>query len=221
MPPRESLRPVRNANVDEYVRIRASQGARSVKVNGRQPIVDSEIGWDDVPARRSRRRHPVAAADDWGLVESDAWVVEPPPAPERLLSTRDQARRERSAQAARAELTGQSGPDLGPLENESEISAARIDHAGADVSVSAAATDDIWGVRPTVSGERRTIVITGRGAEGQLPRRRGWEASLPLHERSGFKPDRVAMWAVLLGVILLLVAATSSHAAMLATHLAH
>ena len=69
--------------------------------------------------------------------------------------------------------------------------------------------------------ERRTIVITGRGAEGQLPRRRGWDASLPLHERAGFKPDRVAMWAVLLGVILLLVAAASSHGAILATHLGH
>jgi hypothetical protein len=30
------------------------------------------------------------------------------------------------------------------------------------------------------------------------------------------RPDRIAMWAVLLGVILLLAAATSSHAAMLA-----
>jgi hypothetical protein len=44
---------------------------------------------------------------------------------------------------------------------------------------------------------------------------------LPLHERSGFKPDRVALWAVLLGVILLLVAAASSHAATLAAHVAH
>ena len=72
-----------------------------------------------------------------------------------------------------------------------------------------------------MSEGRRTIVITGRGAERQLPRRRGWEGSLPLHERSGFKPDRVAMWAVLLGVMLLLVAAASSHAAMLTTHLGH
>ena len=33
------------------------------------------------------------------------------------------------------------------------------------------------------------------------------------YERAGFRPDRVAMWAVLLGVVLVLVAATSSHAA--------
>ena len=83
MPPRESLRPVTNADVDEYVRIRATQGVRAARVGGRAPIVDSDISWDDVPARRSRRRHPVAAADDWGLAESDAWVVEPQPASER------------------------------------------------------------------------------------------------------------------------------------------
>jgi hypothetical protein len=36
------------------------------------------------------------------------------------------------------------------------------------------------------------------------------------HERPGFRPDRAAMWAVLLGLLLVLVAATSSHAAVLA-----
>lgn len=59
---------------------------------------------------------------------------------------------------------------------------------------------------------RRTVTIRGRGAErtpvryGRPPTRR--------HERDGFRPDRVAMWAVLLGVLLVLVAVTSSHAAV-------
>jgi hypothetical protein len=44
---------------------------------------------------------------------------------------------------------------------------------------------------------------------------------LPRHERAGFRPDRAAMWAVLLGVILMLAAATSSHAATLAAHALH
>ena len=63
---------------------------------------------------------------------------------------------------------------------------------------------------------RRTVKIQGRGAERNLihssrrPQRRPSERR---HERAGFKPDRVAMWAVLLGVLLILVAATSSHAA--------
>jgi hypothetical protein len=35
-----------------------------------------------------------------------------------------------------------------------------------------------------------------------------------VRERAGGRPDRVAMWAVLLGVLLVLAAATSSHAAV-------
>jgi hypothetical protein len=34
------------------------------------------------------------------------------------------------------------------------------------------------------------------------------------HEREGFRPDRAGLWAVLLGIVVLLVAATSSHAAI-------
>jgi hypothetical protein len=66
---------------------------------------------------------------------------------------------------------------------------------------------------------RRTVTIRGHGAdrstEDVLAARRARAArqSRPRHERAGFKPDRVAMWAVLLGIVLVLVAATSSHAA--------
>jgi hypothetical protein len=61
---------------------------------------------------------------------------------------------------------------------------------------------------------RRTITITGRGAERNLPwptdssRRR---SARRVHERAGFRPDRFAMWALFLGLLLLLVAATSAH----------
>ena len=54
-------------------------------------------------------------------------------------------------------------------------------------------------------------------AERNLPVAR---PTLRRHERAGFKPDRTAMWAVLLGLLLILVAATSAHAAVVA-HLAH
>ena len=63
-----------------------------------------------------------------------------------------------------------------------------------------------------VSG-RRTVVIKGRGAERNLwesrtaPRR---SSRLP-HHRTTFRPDRVAMWAVFLGLLLVLVAAISAH----------
>jgi hypothetical protein len=61
---------------------------------------------------------------------------------------------------------------------------------------------------------RRTVTITGRGAERNLP----WNPDAPrrrspkrAHERAGFQPDRFAKWALLMGLLLLLVAATSAH----------
>ncbi len=69
---------------------------------------------------------------------------------------------------------------------------------------------------------RRTITITGRGAErwrdfrtyDHLERH-----NAHVHGRHG-KPDRIAMWAVLLGIALAIGAATSSHAAILSAHAA-
>ena len=83
--------------------------------------------------------------------------------------------------------------------------------------------DDVRAASGGVSG-RRTVTISGHGLEGWQTRN-GTRPSgaqrhtqLRRHEREGFRPDRVAMWAVLLGIVLLLVAATSSHAAVLAAH---
>jgi hypothetical protein len=60
---------------------------------------------------------------------------------------------------------------------------------------------------------RRTVTIQGRGAERNLPwpdasRRRPQRR---MHERAGFRPDRVAMWAVMLGILLVLIAVLSAH----------
>lgn len=77
---------------------------------------------------------------------------------------------------------------------------------------------------PRAANGRRTVQITGRGSERNLPAvtRRGAERKLPpgsptlrRHERAGFQPDRAAMWAVVLGLLLILVAAASAHAAAL------
>ena len=64
---------------------------------------------------------------------------------------------------------------------------------------------------------RRTVEITGRtvGAPA-IPRLVEVERRRPARrpaERLGPRPDRIALWAVLLGFFLILVAATSTHAA--------
>jgi hypothetical protein len=65
---------------------------------------------------------------------------------------------------------------------------------------------------------RRTVLITGHGEEGYTTRNGTRPSSaqryqhLKPYERAGFRPDRVAMWAVLLGVLLMLAAVASAHA---------
>jgi hypothetical protein len=72
---------------------------------------------------------------------------------------------------------------------------------------------------------RPTVRITGYGSQRNLiyatrePRRR--RPPERAYERAGFKPDRVALWAVVLGVLLVLVATTSAHAATLLTLAGH
>ena len=75
---------------------------------------------------------------------------------------------------------------------------------------------------PAAGAGRRTITIRGQGAERYVPPRSSSRRPPERrYERAGFKPDRAAMWAVMLGVMLILAAATSAHAATLhaLTHL--
>jgi hypothetical protein len=70
---------------------------------------------------------------------------------------------------------------------------------------------------------RRTVTITGRGAERRVvPSRHGRHDQrrpyVPRHERDGFRPDRAAGLAVALALLLILVAAASGHAAVLHAH---
>jgi hypothetical protein len=55
--------------------------------------------------------------------------------------------------------------------------------------------------------ERRTIVITGQPTRVR-PRRRS-----PAQQQLAARPDRVALWAFLLGLFLILVAVATAHAA--------
>ena len=69
---------------------------------------------------------------------------------------------------------------------------------------------------------RRTVTIRGQGSERYVPTRSSSRRRPERrYERAGFRPDRTAMWAVLLGLMLILAAAASAHAATLhaLTHL--
>jgi hypothetical protein len=71
-------------------------------------------------------------------------------------------------------------------------------------------------VSRTVNGGvegRRTVTIQGRGTERGLPRSRR-RPQRPIHERNGFRPDRAALYAVLLGLFLVFAAAMSARAAV-------
>ena len=78
--------------------------------------------------------------------------------------------------------------------------------ADVDVDAPASPTD-------SAGATRRTVTIRGYGAERNLP----WPSASPrrparpVYERAGFRPDRVALWAVLLGVLLVVVAVASAH----------
>ena len=70
--------------------------------------------------------------------------------------------------------------------------------------------EDLAERRPTgrferAGGERRTITITGQAAP---PRRR----PSPAKQQLAARPDRVALWAFLLGLFLVLVAAATAYA---------
>jgi hypothetical protein len=58
---------------------------------------------------------------------------------------------------------------------------------------------------------RRTVVIRGRGAEPQTAPRRDRRPPRTVGERLGPRPDRVAAWAVALGVLLILIAILTAH----------
>lgn len=68
-------------------------------------------------------------------------------------------------------------------------------------------------------GGRRTVVIRGQAVSSRAvapaQRRRPPQRT---RDRVGHRPDRIALWAVVLGLVLILVAAGTSHAAMIPLH---
>ena len=92
--------------------------------------------------------------------------------------------------------------------------------SGHDASAHDAPAPAQWTPSGGVPG-RRTVTIRGQVADRYAtPRPSSRRRPERRYERTGFRPDRAALWAVLLGMMLILAAVTSAHAATLHT-LAH
>jgi hypothetical protein len=166
-------------------------------------------GWDWIDPRHDG--DPAVAAEAWeGKAYYDWSQTGEFGAPARPTART----RSRALRAVPAPVAAVPAPAPASRLRQRPTRAARLERAvraaapATPVEPVAAAPSD-----PVVPG-RRTVTITGRGAEAHLwaTHRRPAPRS---YERSGFKPDRIAMWAVLLGVLMILAAATSAHAALL------
>ncbi len=132
---------------------------------------------------------------------------------ERELEARD---RERLASSVRA-LDDWSTSEHEAVDRSTQDAPAAVDGAASERAGAAPAQ---WSPSGGVPG-RRTVTIRGQVADRYAtPRSSSRRRPERRYERSGFRPDRAALWAVLLGVMLILAAVTSAHAATLHT-LAH
>jgi hypothetical protein len=72
------------------------------------------------------------------------------------------------------------------------------------------AADDPFSSPPPPPGTRRTVQIRGRPGEGTVTSMARRHRPRTASDRVGPRPDRIALWVVVLGAILILLAATSS-----------
>jgi hypothetical protein len=152
-------------------------------------------------ARAAARRQARAALLEWD-------------ARERELDARD---RERLPSAVRALDDWSSSERVADDWSVEEAPPAPVAQASSEHDTVAPAA---WTPSGGVPG-RRTVTIRGQVADRYAtPRPSSRRRPERRYERSGFRPDRAALWAVLLGVMLILAAVTSAHAATLHT-LAH
>jgi hypothetical protein len=71
---------------------------------------------------------------------------------------------------------------------------------------------------PPPAGTRRTVQIKGRPSESRMPSRAQRHRGRTASDRIGARPDRIALWAVALGAILILLAAMTSSSQAAVTH---
>ena len=168
------------------------------------PSTDAPAWWADVQQDRDELIGGRRPAESW-LDEEIDFV------PRRRITRR------REEEGADHPLHGVFVPADGPVGIDLELTRDSVD-AVVDEDVEHElrhlhAADDPFLSPPPPAGTRRTVQITGRpgqpiaaAAVSQARRHRPRTAS----DRVGARPDRVALWAVVLGLILIVLAAMSS-----------
>jgi hypothetical protein len=172
-------------------------------------FVDDDFSWSEPPRRRRRildepirATRSVAVLDhEPELPDQDLWIDHERPVDFSASPTEDAA------------ATGRASWEH-PTESHSHFdemmaqwNAAYGDGADRDAGRAADRAFNLSdpGTGFAAEGGRRTVVISGRGDERYLPApRRRRQSDLRFHERSGFSPDRAGLWAVLLGVALVI-----------------
>jgi hypothetical protein len=166
-------------------------------VRGERAIYDHET--EDPRAARRRRR-----VADWGVGEE---LFDRMPSPRRRSGAAEPQRRDAHPRERRFEPAREE-----PQAGELDAPDARLDTPAADLDaptrelVTAAAVPAAPAPRGGVEG-RRTVVI-GQ-SRSTLPARRE-RPSRTVGERLGHRPDRLASYAVALGLLLIIIAFLSS-----------
>jgi hypothetical protein len=166
--------------------------------DGRRTIV-IETGDDELPAAASQ---PASADEEFASrdeairarrADDELWGGDEPFAPRAEPARDDDDETEFVAASGGQHDTG----EFAPIESAESMDAPAL-------------TDGI--VRGGVAG-RRTVKIGGRPAEFHGPPARARQRPpRAMHERLGPRPDRVAMWAFALGILLILIAIATAGA---------
>jgi hypothetical protein len=218
---REPLERKREKEARRGLRLDARAAARAVaERHAAGPVADAELdSIDELDAMPRTRRFERSAPDGDAAPRSRRFERSAPDTDAAPRSRRFERSAPDGDAAARSRRFERSAPDgdAAPRSRRFERAPerrgrfARVEHSGAARPADAP-------VPLPVPSRRRTIEITGRtvGAPAlprlvQIDRRR--PARRPA-ERVGARPDRLALWAVVLGFFLIFVAVTStSHAA--------
>jgi len=203
------------------------------------PSTDAPNWWADVQQEREDLAGPGRRpADDW-LGEDIDFVprrrmTRRAPVEDRVEAARDRADHDDAAHD-RADAAGHPlhGVFVPTADEPAPTSSRTIELTMADDVVVAetsadvahdlahlSAADDPFASPPPPAGQRRTVQIKGRptnlGMPSMAQRHRGRTAS----DRVGPRPDRIALWAVALGAILILLAAMTSSSQAAVRHAA-